>query len=169
MITNVVCNADLRCAIDLRLLTLSCTEIIYDPRRFAGAVWRHKKIGGTCMIFSNGKMMVNGKVKTIGEAKFRVRRYARCLQKMGFNVTLTRIRISTISAFYTVEYGLDLRKITEHFAGNYHPEIFPALIFVKGGVTFTCFHTGCVVMTGIKKNRHFYDVVIPVLIEMYIL
>ncbi len=120
------------------------------------------------MLFSNGKIMVNGKVKSTREAKLRVRRYARIVQKMGFNVTLTDIRISTISAFHKIDGELDLTKIVQRYGGNYDPELFPAAIFVKEAVTFTCFHTGSVIMTGIKKNKQFYDVVVPTLIELYI-
>ena len=101
MITNVVCHADLQCRIDLK--QLDAANSVYNPRRFPAVIWKHKDIGGTCMVFENGKLMVNGKVSSVKAAKQRVRRYARCLQQMGWNVTLRNIEISTISASFKVE------------------------------------------------------------------
>ena len=52
MITNIVCHADLECSINLKDLTSKCVNIIYDPSKFPAAIWKHKTIGGTCMVFS---------------------------------------------------------------------------------------------------------------------
>ena len=169
MITNIVCHTDLQCSINLKDLTSKCVNIIYDPSRFPAAIWKHKTIGGTCMVFSNGKLMVNGKIKSIREARQRVRRYARLLQKIGCHITLKRIVISTISAFYKLDGPLDVYRLAQHYGGSYEFERFPATMFIKDTIHFTCFHTGAVLMTGIKTERTFYDTIIPTLLEMYLL
>ena len=46
------------------------------------------------------------------------------------------------------------------------PEIFPALNFKIEGVNFCCFHTGKVVITGIKTTTQIDDAVYPTLIEL---
>ena len=48
----------------------------------------------------------------------------------------------------------------------YEPEIFPALNFKIEGVNFCCFHTGKVVITGIKTTTQIHDAVYPTLIEL---
>ena len=121
------------------------------------------------MVFANGKLMVNGKVSSVKQAKQRVRRYARLLQKMRWKVILKRIVVSTISAHYKLEKPVDLCQLTKQYGGSYDPELFSAAMFVKNKIHFTCFYTGTVIMTGIKKERQFYDTVIPTLIEMYLL
>ena len=79
MITNVVACTDLQCKIGFKALILSASNIIYNPKHFSGAMWRNKKIGGLCMVFSNSKLMVNGKAKSVKECKRRVRKYTRLL------------------------------------------------------------------------------------------
>jgi hypothetical protein len=81
MYTNIVCTADLGCTIDLRGLTMTNRNIRYNPQIFSGAIWNHPRIGGCCLVFANGKMCINGKAKTPIEARKRVRRYARLVQK----------------------------------------------------------------------------------------
>ena len=169
MITNIVCHTDLQCSINLKDLTLRYCNIIYNPSRFPAAIWKQKTIGGSCMVFTNGKMMVNGKVKSIREAKQRLRRYARLLQKIGWHITLKRIVISTISAFYKLDGPLNVYGLIQFYGGSYEAERFPAAMFVKDTIHFTCFDTGSVLMTGIKTDRQFYDTIIPTLLEMYIL
>ena len=121
------------------------------------------------MVFENGKLMVNGKVTSVKQAKHRVRRYARLLQKMGWNVTLTRIMISTISASFKLEGPLNVNSVVHHYNASYDAELFPAAMFVKDNVHFTCFYTGSLLMTGIKSEKQLYDIVIPTIIELSLL
>ena len=169
MITNVVCTSTLNCDIDLRTLVGKTTNIIYDPAKYSGASWKHPKIGGHCNVYSTGKLTVNGKVQSIREAKRRLRRYARCIQKYGWNVTLSEIKIVTISASFKTCGPLNLYNIIKHYSGGYEPELFPAAMFTKDSIHFTCFHTGSVLMTGIKKENQLFDICIPILIELPLL
>ena len=169
MINNVVCKAHLNCPIDLRTLTLKTAYITYDPSRYSGAQWKHPKIGGHCMVFSTGKIMVNGKVSSISEAKRRLRRYARLIQRLGWTVTLSTIETVTVSASFKTEGPLDLNRVVRYYGGQYEPELFPAAMFKKESVHFTCFHSGSVLMTGIKRNKQLYSTCMPVLIELPLL
>ena len=169
MITNVVCTADLNTHIDLRTAVNKCINVVYDPSSFSGLRWNHPEIGGHCALFSNGKLMVNGKARSVRAAKLTVRRYARAIQRMGWPVKMTRVNVCTISAFFRLKQPLDLTKVVHHFSGRYEPELFPAAMFTKDSIHFTCFHSGSVVMTGIKRENQLYAVCMPVLIELYIL
>ena len=169
MITNVVACTDLQCKIDLKALTLSAYNIIYNPKHFSGAMWRNKKIGGLCMVFSNSKLMVNGKAKSVKECKRRVRKYTRLLQRYGWHVHLSTIRICTISAFFKLDFSPNLSEVKKYFNGTYEPEIFPALMFDNKGVHFTVFCSGAVLMTGLKRESQVKEICMPTLLEISLL
>jgi TATA-box binding protein (TBP) (component of TFIID and TFIIIB) len=61
-ITNVVVQGELGCTFDLRELTQRLVNVRFDPRSFSGLIWQHCKIGGNCLLFSNGKKTVTGNV-----------------------------------------------------------------------------------------------------------
>jgi TATA-box binding protein (TBP) (component of TFIID and TFIIIB) len=96
-LTNVGVQADLGCSLDLRVLTYRVTNARYDPKVFSAVVWQHRKIGGNCLLFSNGKINCNGKCLSLQDVRRRLRRYARQLQKMNYPVQLTNVRVVTAS------------------------------------------------------------------------
>ena len=161
-VTNVVCMAHLKCEIDLKHLVSISRDVSYNPRKHNCLIWRHKKIGGCCMVSKQGRMMCNGAASSIPEAKKRVRRYARLIQKANYPVCLTKIQVVTISAVHTFSKSLDLRRLTREMEGQYEPELFPALMFKRNGIHFNCFRTGKMVMTGIKNLEDVY----PTIMEM---
>jgi TATA-box binding protein (TBP) (component of TFIID and TFIIIB) len=69
----------------------------YDPKVFPAVVWQHRKIGGICLLFYNGKINCNGKFLSLQDGGRRLRRYARKLQKMDYPVRLTNVRVVTAS------------------------------------------------------------------------
>jgi TATA-box binding protein (TBP) (component of TFIID and TFIIIB) len=118
------------------------------------------------MVFANGKMMVNGNAKTPAEARKRVRRYARLVRKRGWSVTLKAIKIVTMSASYRTDEPLSMNVLVRDMQATYDPELFAAAMFKRGGVHFTCFHNGKILVTGIRNERMMEDVVMPTLIEL---
>ena len=165
-ITNVVCGAHLNCTIDLISLCQRLRNCRYEPRSFPSLIWQHRNIGGNCLVFANGVINSNGKASSFREGRQRLCRYARLLQKYGCPVYLTDVKIITVSASHTLSGGLDLYRLAEERSLLYEPEIFPALNFKIEGVNFCCFHTGKVVITGIKTTTQIDDAVYPTLIEL---
>ena len=165
-ITNVVHTAELCCHIDLGELCRSLWNARYDPKTFPGLIWQHRVIGGNCLVFPNGKINCNGSASSAEEGRQRLRRYARQLQKMGLPVRLKDVRMVTASASHTLSAGLDIQKLAKERTIVYEPELFPALNFKMHGVNFCCFHTGKVVITGIKGSQYIDYVVLPTLIEL---
>ena len=167
IITNSVYNATIGCDVDLRRLCYRLANARYDPGRFPGLIWQHKTIGGNCLIFSNGAINCNGKASSAREGYQRLRRYARRLQKLGHPVTLTDVKWVTLSATHTLSTSLNLQQLAEERPYvTYEAELFPAANFKEEGVNFCCFHSGKVVMTGIKSMKQIDDVVYPTLIEL---
>ena len=160
-VTNVVVQTDLQVTIDLTYLTNNTKDIRYDPKLFSAAIWQHRKIGGNCLVFRNGKLNCTGN-RSILQAKKRTRQYARVLQKMGFSFVLKKIDLVTISAVHTLSSTLDFSKTCAILGATYNPEIYNAAMLKKGRVHFNCFHTGKVVITGIKN----INVIYPTLLEL---
>ena len=165
-ITNVVVQTDLRASIDLKQLVNRVRDIRYDPGLFSAAIWRHNKIGGSCLVFHNGKLNCNGN-RNIGQARKRIRQYARLIQKQGFPaVTIQKIDLITMSAVYQLSSNLDLNKACQLLPGaRYDPEILNAFMVKRRNVHYNCFHTGKVVIMGIRN----IDVVYPMLLELELL
>lgn len=166
IITNVVYSVHLGCPIDLRHLCYRISNVRYDPRKFPGLIWQHKTIGGNCLVFSNGVINCNGKATSIQEGRQRLRHYARRLQRLGYPVYLKDIKCITASASHTLSSELDIQLLAKERQILYEPELFPAANFKKDGVNFCCFHSGKVVITGIKISSQIDDVVYPMLIEL---
>ena len=166
---NVVCKTQFKCHIDLKHLANVSRDVYFDPTRQNSLMWKHKQIGGYCMVSNNGKLMCNGGTNSIAKAKKRVRRYARLIQKAGYPVHMDTIRVITMSAIHTLTKPLDLIQITKILYGQYEPEIFPAAMFKQGGIHFNCFRSGKVVMTGIKRTAQIRNTIIPCIIELQIL
>lgn len=164
-ITNVVVQADLQVKIDLTYLTNHSRDVQYDPARFTGVIWRHKKIGGSCLVFSNGKINCNGN-KNLAEAKRRVRQYARLIQKQGFPVLLKTIHLITMSAVHIISSPLNLKEVHETLGAVYEPETLNAAILKKQRMNFNCFQSGAVVITGIRSMRDLNNIVYPTLLEL---
>ncbi len=164
MITNIVCVANCDCSIDLSHFASLCTSVKYDAGKFNGAVWKDPELGGCCLVFRTGKIVVNGKAADESIAIDRVRKYAKLLRHYGWRVSLKEIKIVTMSAYYRVDGNLSMETLCRHMCAKYEPELFPAAMFKRDGVHFTCFPNGKILITGIKNNMD--DVVLPTLIEL---
>ena len=75
-------------------------------------------------------------------------------------------QIFTVSASHTLSTGLDLNSLAQDRIVLYESELLPALNFKMGRINFCCFHTGKVVITGIRTMAQIDDVVYPTLIEL---
>ena len=87
-----------------------------------------------------------------------LRMYARLVSKMGYKVKLNIIKVVTKSAVATLGGKLNVQEGSITMNGIYEPEIFMALMFRRRTVHFTCFATGKVVMTGVKKLSSIFTV-----------
>ena len=166
IITNVLYSAQLNCPIDLRQLCSKITNVRYDPARFPGLIWQHRKAGGNCLVFSNGIINCNGKVSSKREGYERIRKYARLIQNCGYPVNLSDVKLLTMSMSHTLSSDLDLKRLSVDKDVIYEPQLFPSLNFKREGVHFCCFHTGKVVITGVTSSQKEDEIVCPTLIEL---
>jgi transcription initiation factor TFIID TATA-box-binding protein len=154
--TNVVVSANLHCAVNLNYMVNAVNNAVYNPKKYSGMIWRHRRIKSKCFLFHTGNILCMGN-DTVRCAKNDLRKYARLLTKKGYVVCLKNIKVVTKSAVATLSGKLDIKQAVHIIKGIYEPELFQALMFRKGKTHFTCFPSGKVVMTGVKAWQKIFS------------
>jgi TATA-box binding protein (TBP) (component of TFIID and TFIIIB) len=165
-ITNVVLSANLSCILNLNDIARYTSNVTYNRKKYSGLIWHHRHIKSKCFLFHTGRMMCMGNAG-INNAKKDLRMYARLLSKMGYKVTLNIINVVTKSAVATLGGKLNVKDASITLNGLYEPELFMALMFRRKSVHFTCFASGKVIMTGVKKLSSTFTVLAE--LEMFTL
>lgn len=145
-ITNEIHFTDLGCQLDLKQIYLRQNNVILKYRPFAFLLWKHRAIGVVAMIYQNGKILVHG-------SKSCVRKYARQLQRMGYPIKLTHIKLVTMTGCYKSGKKLVLEKIAKYLNTQWNPELFNGLIVKRHGVTFIIYYSGTIILSGLRRNR----------------
>ena len=163
-ITNVVCSFNTGCRLDLVLLNNMSEKSKYNPLKFSGLVW--KEINITCLIFQSGHITCLGN-KSIEEAHSNIDKCLNRLKQLGFiHVTKSDFKVITMSAVYKIKEGINLTKLVKQKGATLEPELFPAAFLRKKSIHYTCYHTGVIVITGIKSEMDLINKVSPTLIEI---
>lgn len=84
---NIVSTVNLGCKLDLKRIALHARNAEYNPKRFAAVIMRIREPRTTALIFSSGKMVCTG-AKSEDMSRLAARKYARIVQKLGFEVSL---------------------------------------------------------------------------------
>lgn len=96
---NIVSTVNLGCKLDLKKIALQARNAEYNPKRFAAVIMRIREPRTTALIFSSGKMVCTG-AKSEEMSRLAARKYARIVQKLGFEVLLRiHFKISLIEYF----------------------------------------------------------------------
>ena len=109
----------------------------------------------TALIFSNGKVVVTG-AKSKEKSKIAARKFARVVQKIGYDVKFKEFRIRNMVASVDMTFGINITALSldpgHGTFASYEPEIFPGLVYhmVVPSVVLLIFTTGKVVITGAK-------------------
>ena len=164
-ITNIVCGANLNCRLDLEQIARKSIYVIYNPKKFNGLIWRHRKIPCTCLVFQSGKIVCPG-IKQNSHIKSCVRKYARLIQTLGYDVNLTHVKFITSSAFHDLRRSVDYFNIVKYLNGLLEPEIFHAVTIKRGKVHFIVYKSGKVIITGIRSDHDIQNIVQPLLLEL---
>lgn len=140
-----------------------------DPKRFAAVIMRIREPKTTALIFASGKMVVTG-AKSEDDSKLASRKYARIIQKLGFNAKFTDFKIQNIVGSCDIKFPIRLEGLASrhHNFSSYEPELFPGLIYrmVKPKIVLLIFVSGKIVLTGAKVRDeiyHAFELIYPVL------
>ncbi|KAL0709108.1 hypothetical protein Bca4012_016086 [Brassica carinata] len=162
---NIVSTVNLDCKLDLKAIALQARNAEYNPKRFAAVIMRIREPKTTALIFASGRMVCTG-AKTEDSSKLAARKYARIIQKLGFQAKFKDFKIQNIVASCDVKFPIRLEGLAcyHHAFACYEPEIFPGLIYrirakkeTKGAkVVLLIFVSGKIVITGSKKREDTY-------------
>lgn len=166
-ITHKIFRTDLKCPLDLRDITNRIGNAIYTVKPFKMVQWRHRKIGGTCLLYHSGKVIYHG------DDERRLRKYCRIIQKMGYPIRFKKIHLVTMCGVYDSKKTLDYPSLVRRMKSIYgpggvsfEPELYHAPMVKIGKISFTAYKNGKIIIAGIKSDEQIYDVVLPTLLEM---
>ena len=133
----------------------SFIDITDHHQRFAAVIMRIREPKTTALIFASGKMVVTG-AKSEDDSKLASRKYARIIQKLGFNAKFQNIVGSCDIRFPIRLEGLAAK---HHPFSSYEPELFPGLIYrmIKPKIVLLIFVSGKIVLTGAKVREEIYQ------------
>ncbi|ETN41441.1 TATA-box-binding protein [Cyphellophora europaea CBS 101466] len=157
---NIVATVNLDCRLDLKTIALHARNAEYNPKRFAAVIMRIRDPKTTALIFASGKMVVTG-AKSEDDSKLASRKYARIIQKLGFNAKFTDFKIQNIVGSCDIKFPIRLEGLASkhHNFSSYEPELFPGLIYrmIKPKIVLLIFVSGKIVLTGAKVREEIYQ------------
>lgn len=154
VLQNVVSTFSMGCCVNLKEIVQKARNAEYNPRRFSAVILRLREPKTTALIFSSGKGVCTG-AKDETESKLAARKFARMVQKFGYEATFKNFRIQNLVASVDVGFTIFLEQMKaaeRHFNIYYEPEIFPGMLLkvLRPKVTVLIFVSGKVVITGAK-------------------
>ncbi|RWS30498.1 TATA-box binding protein (TBP): component of TFII-D and TFIIIB-like protein [Leptotrombidium deliense] len=157
---NIVSTVNLGCKLDLKKIALHARNAEYNPKRFAALIMRIKKPQTTALLFNSGKMVVTGAKNEI-YSRLAARKFARIVQKLGFDAKFSEFRIQNMVGSSNFQYKINLIQlaITHAPFSSYEPELFPGLIYrmVQPKIVLLIFMSGKVVLTGAKVRSEMIE------------
>nr|AIY54302.1 TATA-box-binding protein 1 [Colaphellus bowringi] len=149
VINNVVCSFSVRCHLNLREIALSGSNVEY--RKENGMVtMKLRRPYTTASIWSSGKITCTGATSE-DAARQAARRFARCLQKLGFNVRFNNYRVVNVLGTCSMPFSIRISSFSErHREADYEPELHPGVTYKLKSpkATLKIFSTGSVTVTA---------------------
>ncbi|KAJ9120159.1 TATA-box-binding protein [Naganishia vaughanmartiniae] len=157
---NIVATVNLGCRLDLKTIAMHARNAEYNPKRFAAVIMRIRDPKTTALIFASGKMVVTG-AKSEDDSRLASRKYARIIQKLGFDAKFQEFKIQNIVGSCDVKFPIRLEGLSfSHMQfSSYEPELFPGLIYrmIQPKVVLLIFVSGKIVLTGAKVRSEIYE------------
>ncbi|OMO98312.1 TATA-box binding protein [Corchorus olitorius] len=171
ILQNVVSTVNLGCALDLKTIALKAGNAEYNPKRFAAVIMRIKEPKTTALLFASGKVVCTG-AKSMELSKLACKKFARIVQKLGFQVVFKNFKVQNMVASADVTAPVNLSRLsTDHYLfAKYEPELFPGLIYriENPRITILVFPSGRIVLTGAKFKEEIdraFGYIFPVLMS----
>ncbi|XWS41365.1 hypothetical protein CRYUN_Cryun17cG0075300 [Craigia yunnanensis] len=125
ILQNIVSTVNLDCTVDLKAIALHVRNAEYNPRRFGAVIMRIKEPKTTALIFSSGKIVCTG-TKTQQHSQLAAQKYAKIVQKLGFDIMFKDFKIQNMVASCNVTVPLSLVRLgNSHYKfSTYEPSYF---------------------------------------------
>jgi len=154
-ITNITYCADLNCELNLLHIANNSFDVEYSPRKMNALIMRIRNPKSTCLVFKNGKLVLTG-CRSVFQASKSVRKFARKIQRFGYEVKLTNRRVANMVGSVKFEgYEINLEKLSEIMgcSASFEPELFPGLIYASHMCKMTLFRSAIINITGCKSKE----------------
>lgn len=126
VINNVVCSFSVRCHLNLRDIALNGTNVEY--RRENGMItMKLRRPYTTASIWSSGKITCTGATSE-AQAKVAARRFARCLQKLGFNVRFNNYRVVNVLGTCSMPFAIRINSFSERHKEAEYVTLFKSFL-----------------------------------------
>ena len=126
-INNVLCTFNLRCRLDLEDILERGHNV--ELRESKYILMKMKKFSGTAKIWSTGKVVCTGS-KSEEEAKIVSRRFARQLQRLGYNVRFANFKIHNCHGSVLLPFQIKIKEFSQaHQEASYEPELHTGIIY----------------------------------------
>lgn len=150
VINNVVSSFNVRCHLNLRDIALRGLNVEY--RKESGMItMKLRQPYTTASMWSSGKITCTG-ANSEDQARVAARRYARVLQKLGFNTRFRNYRVVNVLGTCSMPFAIKITQFSQHFRENarYEPELHPGVTYkIKDPkATLKIFSTGSVTVTA---------------------
>eukprot|EP01018_Ginkgo_biloba_P036132 Gb_09530 [translate_table: standard] len=159
-VQNVVSTVNVKCKLDLKTIAYKARNAEYNPSRFCAVVMRIRTPKTTALVFESGKIVCTG-AKTESDSKIAARRYARIIQKLGFQAHFQDFHITNIVASCDVNFVISNELLQANLRPRsiYEPELFPGLIYrvPQSNVALLVFTSGKIVLTGARVREDLYN------------
>lgn len=166
---NIVSTVNLGIILDLKTIASKARNSEYNPKRLNALIMRIREPRTTALIFASGKMVCTG-AKTEVQSRISARKFARIIQKIGFEPKFTDFHIHNIVASCDLGFTirLDLLNSWHSKFSFYEPELFPGLVYrmVEPKIVLLVFISGKIVLTGAKFKQqifHGFENILPIL------
>uniref|UniRef100_T1IML2 TATA-box-binding protein n=1 Tax=Strigamia maritima TaxID=126957 RepID=T1IML2_STRMM len=152
-VENVIATVNLCCKLDLKHIVSHARNAEYNPKKFSAVVMRIREPKSTALLYSSGKMICIG-VKSEEQSHLAARKYARIIQKLGFEAKFRDYKIQNIVGSFDVQFPIRLEGLVighNQFC-SYEPELFPGLVYhmIRPKIVLLIFVSGKIVITGAK-------------------
>ncbi|CAO3616851.1 unnamed protein product [Mucor hiemalis] len=133
---NIVATVNLDCRLNLKTIALHARNAEYNPKRFAAVIMRIRDPKTTALIFASGKMVVTG-AKSEDDSKLAARKYARIIQKLGFQAKFTDFKIQNIVGSCDVKFPIRLEGLA--YSHGHFSSVSVITCFYVFSYFLTCF------------------------------
>ncbi|EDR26064.1 TATA-box-binding protein, putative [Entamoeba dispar SAW760] len=165
VIQNIVATVELDCTINLQDVVRRVRNAEYNPKRFGALIIRITNPKTTALVFHSGKLVVTGG-KTVDDSRLAGRKYARILQRLGYNVKFNHFKIQNVVASCDMKFAISLKELIQLAPKitKYEPEIFPGVVYrlADPKMVLLIFASGKIVFTGGKEieqiNKAFSEI-----------
>jgi hypothetical protein len=108
----------------LALLFKRGASLVRHRQRFAAVIMRIRDPKTTALIFASGKMVVTG-AKSEDDSRLASRKYARIVQKLGFDAKFSEFKIQNIVGSCDVKFPIRLEGLAYSHGqfSSYEPEV----------------------------------------------